>query len=254
MVIGAPRTGTHFLASAVQPPLRSGHEAEGNQVVARAALLRSGALGVGEVEEFIRARRHVLALDADVSHLNGLLIKHWPGADPAARFLLTVRPPLQWLNAYLDNFFTVFERVRRPTQGGYRPWYRIADNLRFGGIEAANPRFEAPLTGEGLFPLDAYLLFWRRLIEDARRFVSPDRLLILRTDELAAELPRVADSLGWPEGSLSAQGAHRDPAPKRWRTLQRLDPGYLRERMQMCLAGFDWPAVHTSPDEARESM
>jgi hypothetical protein len=61
--------------------------------------------------------------------------------------------------------------------------------------------------------------------------VPPERLLVVRTDQIGARLRELADFAGVTVSMLDAHRTHEYAAPERSGLLSRLPDGYVRERV-----------------------
>jgi hypothetical protein len=179
---------------------------------------RAGRLTQAELDAALLGRDRRLRLEVDSNQLNQRLAADYARVFPQARFVLTIREPRSWLDSFYDH------RLNDTPTGD---WKRILDRQQAG---LAYPPEEAVLRELGLPPLAARLARWRRPFEEVVPVVPPDRLLVLRTDEIDRSLERLASFVEIDPATLDAGRSHRNRGTTRHRVLARLDPAHV-ERM-----------------------
>ena len=125
---------------------------------------------------------------------------------PQAKFLLTAREPRSWLRSM--SLTNQHLNVRRFSNR--QPERRLRE-LFFGPPNATYSRGEGELERLGLFPLDGYLGGWAAHYRRVLDAVPMERLLILRTEDLAISAGRLATFLSIPRESIRRQA--KPPAP-----------------------------------------
>jgi hypothetical protein len=116
-------------------------------------------------------------------------------------------------------------------------WVRLREHV-YGRHGLAHPPQEAALAARGLAPLDVYLGRWAQRVALAREHLPAERLLVLRTDRLRTEAPRLAAFLGVPTESLHVERSHEFRSESRHGVLAELDPAHVRERILDCGRGL----------------
>jgi hypothetical protein len=232
--IGLPRTGTSYLAGMVAPPLRAAHEFDAARHTVVAAEYLLGNIGAGHLAGYLAARARVGALDADVSSINahgaGTLVAMFPDA----RFVLTVRPPMDWVDAFARH------NAWRP--GVLRHWR----HLRFARLRPdlwpCLPADE-PLAARGLGSLDGLLNYWAQHVGTVLAEVPEARLLVVPTCQLDRSVERIRRFLGWPATALRSHPA-RNGVPDRVRAIPAVSglipPRHVAAIVVRHLVGIDW--------------
>lgn len=212
--VGAAKTGTHSIASIFEHHVSARHEADAEDLI-RLHLDRVSTSDDSEVRRFLIERDQRRRLKIDASQVNIYLIEDIEALFPNSRFILTVRPPLEWLRSMLDDSL---RRAASPT------WLAFRD-YRFGSKDHLPPE-EEPLRARGLYSLAGYLSYWRNAIERTR-CIPDERLIVLETSELASRSLDVAQFCGI-EGFIPKPGkAHAFANPTRFGVLNELDFDYL---------------------------
>jgi hypothetical protein len=215
--VGSPKSGTHSLATMFSERFRSLHEAEVKQEIALFSRRQQGLCADGEIGEWFTERSHRLWLDCDVSHLHGHFVAEIAEALPDAKFILTLRHPYSWL----DSAFN--QTLARPAN---ELWSGIGKQLR-GPLPDIYPEQESILQTHGLHPIGAQLKRWTERVERVTRAVSPERLLVIKTDELKQSAERIAGFCRIDAGLLSIDKAHQFPAAKKIGVLDSIDRDYV---------------------------
>lgn len=218
--IGSPKSGTHSLAGIFEAHYRTAHEPEALVLVELIVAVAEGRATTDDLVAYLRSRERRLRLEVNCAGLNGLVVEHLVPLSRRARFILTLRDPYSWLESLIDHSL----------RGDPAPAYLRLRHLRYGG-DRPHPPAERVLAEHGLYTLDGYLHSWAERNERALDVVPADRLLVVRTEQLGRRLPDIAAFAGCPASHLDASRSHEYAAPHRSGLLDRIDPGYLRERV-----------------------
>lgn len=216
--VGMAKTGTHSLAAMFRPHYRCAHEPEEyaltRQILDRAA----GRASTAALERYLLEADRRLKLEVNVSLLNYFVLSSLLELFGEARFILTVRPPLEWLDSMIN------QQLGRPAP----PHWRQLRDLRFA-VPGGFPAAERALESRGLYPLEGYLGYWARHNREVVLSVPPDRLLVIETRRLGPWAGRLAAFVGVPEASLDTRGLHAYTAARRYDVLSQIEPAYLGE-------------------------
>jgi hypothetical protein len=90
-------------------------------------------------------------------------------------------------------------------------------------------KYDTPLIEQGLSPLACYFQLWKSHNQQVLDAVPNDRLLIVRTENIIEMIPKMAEWLGIRADTLKSDRGWIFAAPKKHRTLAKLDPAYVRE-------------------------
>ncbi len=218
--IGSPKSGTHSLEAVFAAHYRTAHEPEALVLVELLVAVAEGRAETADLRRYLRSRERRLRLEVNSAGLNGLVVEHLVEVVPAARFVLTIRDPYDWLTSLIDHSL----------RGDPAPAYLRLRQIRFGA-DRVHPREEQALAEHGLFTLDGYLHSWAERNEEALAVVPENRLLVVRTDQLGSRLGDLAAFAGVPLSSLDANRTHEYAAPERSGLLDQLDPTYVQDRV-----------------------
>lgn len=220
--VGAPRTGTHSVAALFDRSIRARHEPElrslGKQLLAHDA----GRLSFDELRAFVRHRDERLRLDVDSSHANVFLIDALLAEFADARFLLTIRDCYSWLDSVMNR--TLNSRRHLQADREYLDFFFQVQDLRW------SPHDEF-LRQRGLLSVDCYLATWSRHNGRVLASVPAEKLLIVKTNELAAKLPEIAAFAGVAAERINRAFRAQDPAREKHGVLDQVDAAYLEDRV-----------------------
>jgi hypothetical protein len=220
--VGAPRTGTHSVAAIFDRSIRSRHEPELRTVARHVLAHHRGLLGSDGLRAFVRRRDARLRLDVDSSHANAFLAEALVAEFADARFLLTIREPIAWLDSALNH------------ARNSRRWSRVDRDYLAFYFDAANAgysRHDAFLQQHGLPGVDCHLAAWARHNERVLATVPAERLLVVRTPEIAASLPRIAAFAGIAAARIAPRFRVRGEGRAKHGMLDRVDRAWLEDRV-----------------------
>lgn len=212
--VGAAKTGTHSIGEMFSDAVFSAHEQDAGKLI-NLHLQRDATGNDRSLRRYLRVRDLLRNLKIDSSQLNIYLIDDLEQLFPESLYILTIRPPLDWLRSMVDD------SLRRETS---ETWLRFRD-YRFGP-KASLPQ-ELPLKSRGLYSLDGYLKYWSASIEAVTRRIAPERLLIIRTNSISAQAGRIAAFCGIPADGVNQDKTRSFVNPERFGVLGELDPAYL---------------------------
>ena len=216
--VGMAKSGTHSLSALFGRHHRSAHEPEEHLLIKLILGMANGSTSTADAERYLIVSDKRLKLEMNSSSLNYFVLPSLVELFGDARFIVTVRPPLQWLESMINQQLGLPCPVH---------WQRLRD-LRFGGT-ARFPEREYALERRGLYTLDGYLSYWARHNRDVLQQVPADRLLVVETNRLASSLERIAGFVGVPASTLDSNNAHTFKTKQRFDVLSELDRGYLEE-------------------------
>jgi len=220
--IGIAKSGTHSIAGLFETNYRADHEPENPLLVKTLLNASQRTIDLPWMTRLMRERDRRLWLEMDSSCINYFFLDILLDAFPDARYLLTIRDPYSWLDSFLNHqlardaadYWTKFREVR------FRP-----DRLRFA-------REEQILAERGLYTLDAYLSYWVAHNTSVLSLVPKERLLVVRTQEIVQDAPRIAAFLTIPADSLDTSRAHSFRAQAKYGLLNLMDRRFLEDKVQ----------------------
>ena len=218
--IGLPKAGTHSLADMVTPVLRTAHEPEAELLIPFMSDARRGTLDAGDVRRFLLARDQRLNLEFESSHLLGAVTPHVAKAFPDARFILLVRECRSWIDSMINDQLNLRSWER------YDSWIPVYEYyLRCEG--RGFPAEERALQKLRLYPLSNYVRSWCRQILRIVDSLPSERLLTIRTGDLASTADELADFLGVRSADMDLERTHTYRAPRKHYVLDQVDGDYV---------------------------
>lgn len=220
--IGAPRTGTHSIAAAFDRSIRARHEPEFRATTRLVLARHRDEVSPNELRRLLRKRDERLWLDVDSSHANVFLAEALLAEFADARFVLTVRDPLPWLDSALDHSMSS------------RHWSRASREYLEFWLDTGNDHHgphDALLREYGLPSIDSHLGAWARHNETALSTVPAERLLVVRTTAITQRLAEIAAFAGLAPDRVNRRFRARGAARARHGVLARIDRAYVEDRI-----------------------
>jgi hypothetical protein len=190
--VGCAKTGTNSLSGMFERHYRSAHEPQADALID--LILEQQKLSRAQFRQAVRDLLDPLDLEVNASQLNGYIVRTLVALYPRAMFVLTLRDPKAWLHSFANH-----QRNRAALPVG-SAWARFRD-LRFGDGETADPN--------AIYPMDRYFRYWLEHNARVIKTVPSERLLVIRTENLDAEIPRLAAFLRVPESTIAQAHANQ---------------------------------------------
>lgn len=241
IAVGLPRTGTSYLAGMVAAPWRAEHEFDMTRQAFVAGSYLRGEATPQAVRNYMRWRREAIGTASDISSINQDMVDVLADVDDpteySVRYVLTVRDPLDWVDAYARALLM---------WTGEQPVYKTLRAARCRPDLWRHLPEDSLMQEVGLFSLDAYLYWWARSTAAVLDNLPPERLIVIPTGRLAHAGEELATTTGWPRSAFQPQGQHRNSAP-RWpggvSIIDRLDPKHVAAVVKRQLGDRDWGQV-----------
>ena len=215
--VGTAKTGTHSMAAIFNGNLRSTHEPENRKLIKKIMKFEAKSVDNIELRNFVINRDKRLWLEVDSSQLNFFILEQLVSLFPDSKFILTIRNPLSWLDSYINH---------QIARGGSDDWIQIR-NLRFRPDIYSHSKEERVLKDNGLYTLDGYLSDWSHHNNKVIDTVPPDRLLIVRTDEINKRYKDIVNFVGLPGININKENLHVYKAKRKYYILDKIDKEYL---------------------------
>ena len=221
--VGTAKSGTHSIAAIFGDSLRSAHEAEDEPFIDFILDKERGLIDSRTANRYVKDRDRRLWLEIDSSQLNYFIIKILVDLFPKGRFVLTIRNPYSWLDSFINH------QMARPVTDA---WANLRD-YRFKEDQLVHSEEDAPLSERGLYTLDGYLSYWAEHNQSVLNAVPPNRLLVVRTDNISEKTEKIAQFAGVPAQAADRARSHAFRARERYNVLSELDPAYLQSRVDV---------------------
>ena len=221
--IGLPRSGTHSLAAMLDAQFRAAHEPALVDSIAHTMSWNRGQRSRGRMRALLRWRDRRLGLELEAAHYLHHVAPLLAEEFPAARFVLTVRDPISWLES----------EANQNLRSAGHPFWRALEQQRYGRYGFRFSDAERGLAEAGaLHPIASYLCYWRDHVQGVLEAVPAARLLVLRTQELDERVPELAEFLGVEEGAIDRSRSRSGVGESKPLDLHgSVDAGYLRDEV-----------------------
>lgn len=223
--IGPAKSGTHSLAAMFSGCSSSAHEADANELITLILERDQNKRQADPLRKYLIDRSLRRSLQVDSSQLNYFILSELLEMFPEARFVLTARDCYTWLDSFIND------SLRR----------RIAPNWRrLRDVRFKPERFphisghEDVLVRHNLYSLRGYLSYWEEHYARSIRLVPTERLLIVRTCDLAFRAFEIADFAGLPHTAVRLDRSHEFKTPYKRRLLRQLSSDYLDAQVTAC--------------------
>ena len=199
----------------------SAHEPEAEMLIPVVSDLLRGRTDVG-IEDFLTKRDARLRLDLESSSPLVPVVPHLVRLFPDARFVLTARDPRSWFASQASHL------IRNKKMRG--TFWQLWREARFAGHEFSS--HDQPLRDAGLYPLAGFLSWWTRHNQIVLDAVPPERLLIVKTNDIGPRAPQIASFLGADPRKINLKNSHRLKGLGLFDPPGLLDDGYLTEQIE----------------------
>lgn len=215
--IGGPKTGTHSL-DGVFSRYRAGHEPLIEHFMQVAMARANEDLSESAARNQIRRLDRRMWLEFNSSWVNYFVLDLLLDEYPQAKFVLTIRDCYSWLDSMFNQ---LLGRVHGEYHTQFHRWY--IESLTPGSHQDG----DRVLAERGLWPLDLWLRAWNHQNARMLALVPSERMLIVRTQDIRRDIPRLADFLGIPPETLDAGRSHEFKAEAKFGLLSEIDQNYL---------------------------
>ena len=197
--VGTPRSGTLSVASMFASHYASEQEPDWRVTIVHLLQWLNGRYTDQEMHALLIARDKHLQLEMESSHFLHHVAQMLVQLFPSAKFVLTLREPLSWLNSEINQNIGT-QRL---------PVWRALEEFRYGRYNHDFKKEERVLQDpDNVYPVASYLSYWsdhNRRILDA---VPEDRLLIVKTRAITDSIPEIARFVGIDPGSIDRARTH----------------------------------------------
>lgn len=227
--VGAPKSGTTSIASMLEAQYRSLHEPDAEETIENILLNAQGSLSRETLTRYVASQDSARRLEMNSSSFNVHLLPCLLQLFPHSKYILTIRDCYSWLDSLLGH---VTFRTTSSTWERFRAF-------RFGR-SARYHKEEKDLKEKGFFPLDGYLGYWSWHNQYVLDTVPPERLLVLRTDEISTRIDEIACFLGVDASSIQISRSRGNIAHQKGDFVSSLPSRFLVERAsEHCAALMD---------------
>jgi len=220
--VGTSKSGAHSITHMLEERYMARHEAKERETVRFTLRSAAGELSPQEQRQYLHHRDRHMWLEMDASNLNIEFLPLLVELHPDAKFVLTIRKVLSWLDSDINHFF------RHP----FEPCWREIWDFRYQADRFIHPPEEKVLQEKGLYTLDGYLSYWAWHNQLVLDHVPAERLLIIPTHEISQSTEKLADFLEIPHLHLNTARSHGFEGKEMFNVLAQLDPDYLQAKVR----------------------
>jgi len=216
--IGDARSGTTSLAAIFATGFRSAHEPERAPLLRNVLMVDEGRMSVAELDQYLRDRDECLSLEFDSSWANYFVMERLAALFPEAKFIQLIRDCYTWVESVINRLSAGVP----PDVQDFLGWWFKPERYPYG-------KGDATLKEMGMYSLECYLTRWKNQVEVPPHVLARDRLLTVRTHEIATSLETIATFLGVPVGALNPGESHRNRSAPSESVLSLVDERYLED-------------------------
>lgn len=221
--IGTSKSGTHSITYMLEQRYRARHEPKEIETINFTLASARGEIGVDEQRRYLRQRDRYMWLEMDASNLNIELVPLLVEIFPEAKFILTVRECLSWVDSEINHMLSNLDAPLVPV------WRKMWDH-RYQANRFAHAPEERILAEHGLYTLDGFLSYWAWHNSLALDLIPAERLLVIPTGQLSHRTGEIASFLGIPHATMDTGRSHGFVAPKKFGIIAQLDPSFVRAK------------------------
>lgn len=204
--VGLPKTGTTSLAT-MMTNYRTGHETWLDFLAAPAVARVRGEIDDDTFWQTVHKRFVPLRAEMDCVTCHHLYVDVLRETYPKAQFIVTYRDVRSWANSLLGM---VVLRRRTPVDlRGDRSWYRSYGEWISEGMFSLDPADE----GDDSAVLPALMRSWASYMRSMPAVLPPERTMWIKTSEITARIPELADFLRIPADTIVRENAHSNGTP-----------------------------------------
>jgi hypothetical protein len=221
--VGPPRSGTHSLAYLLQNALRSEHEPAFKYTIYHMLQWLNNCYDEKDIKSLLLARDKYLQLEFESSHFLIFILDVLVKIFPSAKYVITLRDPCSWLNSEINqNLFP-----------NHFAW-RALEEFRYGKYDFQFPVEEQNLKEKGvLYPVSAYLSFWRDHYDKILRLIPPQSVFYLNIRQINSCLEDLSKFLNIDYNQLNTSFIHSGKNEhKHINIFEHVDGNYLRSLIQ----------------------
>jgi hypothetical protein len=222
--VGIGKTGTHSIATMFTRNVRSAHEPERLELAEKILARHDQRISEQEMAKWILERDRRLALEVDSSFLNIDLLPILLHKFPDARFLLTIRDCYTWCNSIINEMVRSADRIK--------PVLKEMASSRYQPHLFKYAPEEQLLKEKGLYTLAGYFAYWAKHNSTILNTVPPERLLVVRTDQIGKSAFEIANFAGLPRRAVRVERTHEYRNPAKQDIIRQIDRNFLQAKVE----------------------
>lgn len=226
--VGTPRSGTHSIVGMLHSNYVATHEPHSYYAIYHILKWAAQKYTRNDIQNILKWRDKKLSLDLEAAHYLHHVVDVLANSFPKAKFILTVRDPLSWLESEIDRNYGTRNKL----------FWKALEDYRYGRYGHQFTKQDIALKQMGLYPLTSYLSYWKDHNEFVINSVAKERLLILDTREIQSKMNQIADFLDIDIATINQQKSHVNKRTKRFKLAEIVDKGYLHQQLEAICSDF----------------
>ncbi len=173
--VGTPRSGTHSIVNMLQQNYAAAHEPRSYYAIYHLLKWSTQEYTRNDIQNILQWRDKKLALDLEAAHYLHHVVDILANSFPKAKFILTVRDPLSWLESEIDRNYGTRNKL----------FWRALEDYRYGRYGHRFTQQDVALEQMGLYPIASYLSYWNDHNQFVLNSVAQEQLLVLDTEKFS---------------------------------------------------------------------
>jgi hypothetical protein len=228
--IGPPKTGTTSLSGMFSKNYRSRHEPNKFYSIKVILDFKNGRITQKQMIKYLKMQERGLCLDFNSSFYNIYFLEFLVNEFPGAKFVLTVRDCHSWMDSSYNHLIsTNFFGKKKLAE--FIIWMLKSNQYKYHKEEANILTQANKLVDYFLPSIDSLLDYWANHYKKAIETVPPEKLLILKTQNLLHDIDRIATFFSISSNSLDPTKHHLFKDNKKYNILSNIDKGFLDDRI-----------------------
>jgi len=225
--VGLPRTGTESI-SGIFGHFSAGHEVLEKETMRAITEYTSGRIDDAAFEQFVIDRARLENLEMDSSSYSSAYLPILVRRFPEAKFLFIICDCHSWLNSTINLTYEILANLFLPHW-----WIDYGTSL---GLDVNPAAFSSQ---EGFCHhledvVDGLLRYWATGNAKALANLPPERSLVLKTNEIASNIPATSILVSVPQNQLLFERSHlhktaRNKTARNFSLLDRLKPSAIQQ-------------------------
>ena len=220
--IGAAKSGTSSLAGMFETCFRSAHEPEREELLDSIVALDAGRLSMSEFDDYLCERSKRLQLELDSSWANYFIVNRLVVLFPESKFIQLIRDCYTWVESVINHLIT--RSIPADVQDFMDWWFEPS---KYPYIKE-----DQSLEQIGIYSLECLVTRWRIHADSPSKLIPPERLTVMRTDELGNSAPKLARFLNTDAGLIDGGRSHRNVGTRTRPLLSLVDRAYLEDTVE----------------------
>jgi Sulfotransferase domain len=216
--VGTPKSGTHSVANLFSN-FRTKHEPSQVFMIYLMNKKKLGQISASQLKHIFKAANIANWLEIDSSHYNGFFIEELYSTFSDAKYILTIRDPISWLDSWFNHQLSR-ENYKSDTMFdlGRRLYYDR------GHSYSKHDNFLEELN---IFPVRSYFEFWSEHNKKILETIPKEKLMLVKTKDISSSIVKFSEFLDIDQTKICNTKSHSYKAREKHHILSRIDKNYL---------------------------